>query len=69
MYHWALHAPSTVSLPICAKSARRAEVLDQNKIAFLQRKPVFSVRLLVIGAPHHSKDLRGVAEKMSEEDL
>ena len=29
--------------------------LDQSKVPFSQRKPVFSVRFLVVGVPHHSQ--------------
>jgi fatty acid synthase subunit alpha len=38
--------------------------LDHSKVPFSQRKPVFSIRLLVIGISHHSAYLEGVAEKV-----
>lgn len=42
---------------------------DQSKTPFSQRKPVFSVRFLVVGVPYHSHHyLEGVTEKV-EEDL
>ncbi|KAI0342734.1 fatty acid synthase [Trametopsis cervina] len=41
--------------------------LDQSKIPFSQRKPVFTVRFLVVGVPYHSKYLEGVTEKVYED--
>lgn len=43
--------------------------LDQSKIPFSQRKPVFSVRFLSVGVPYHSAYLSEVSEKVIEEDL
>jgi len=43
--------------------------LDQSKIPFSQRKPVFSMRFLVVGVPYHSNHLRGVTDKVVSEDL
>ena len=43
--------------------------LDQSKTPFSQRKPVFSVRFLVVGVPYHSDYLAGAAEKVCETDL
>jgi len=37
---------------------------DQSGIPFSQRKPVFSIRFLVIGVPCHSKYLHGVTESV-----
>ncbi|PFH52946.1 hypothetical protein AMATHDRAFT_138867 [Amanita thiersii Skay4041] len=37
---------------------------DQSKIPFSQRKPVFSVRFLVVGVPYHSDYLQGVSDKV-----
>lgn len=42
---------------------------DQSKIPFSQRKPVFSVRFLVVGVPYHSDYLRGVTDTVVDEDL
>ena len=33
-------------------SLRALTALDQSKIPFCQRKPVFSVRVLVVGVPY-----------------
>ncbi|KAF9532470.1 fatty acid synthase [Crepidotus variabilis] len=43
--------------------------LDQSKVAFSQRKAVFSVRFLVVGAPYHSKYLDGATDTVVEDDL
>ncbi|KAJ3517947.1 hypothetical protein NLJ89_g178 [Agrocybe chaxingu] len=43
--------------------------LDQSKIPFSQRKPVFSVRFLVVGAPYHSEYLAEATARVVEEDL
>ena len=43
--------------------------LDQSKTPFSQRKPVFSIRFLLVGVPYHSKYLDGVADTVAEEDL
>ena len=51
------------------RKVRAPSGLDQSKIPFSQRKPVFSVRFLVVGVPYHSEYLRGMTEKMFEEDL
>lgn len=42
---------------------------DQSKIAFSQRKPVFSVRFLVVAVPFHSIYLKNATEKVLKEDL
>ncbi|KAI0685962.1 fatty acid synthase [Cytidiella melzeri] len=38
--------------------------LDQSKIPFSQRKPVFTVRFLVVNVPYHSSYLEGLADKI-----
>ena len=43
--------------------------LDQSKIPFSQRKPVFSIRFLVVNVPYHSPYLQGATDKLFEEDL
>ncbi|KAJ3540249.1 hypothetical protein NM688_g6254 [Phlebia brevispora] len=43
--------------------------LDQGRTPFSQRKPVFSVRFLVINVPFHSPYLTGVTDTLFEEDL
>ncbi|KAF8206176.1 fatty acid synthase [Mycena galopus ATCC 62051] len=40
-----------------------------SKTPFSQRKPVFSVRFLVVGVPYHSAYLSGATEKLIAEDL
>ncbi|KAF8969171.1 fatty acid synthase [Flammula alnicola] len=42
---------------------------DQSKVPFSQRKPVFSIRFLVVGVPYHSQYLVDATEKLIEEDL
>jgi fatty acid synthase subunit beta len=42
---------------------------DQSKVAYSQRKPVFSIRFLVVAVPYHSPYLRGVTDTVMEEDL
>jgi fatty acid synthase subunit alpha, fungi type len=42
--------------------------LDQSKTPFSQRKPVFSIRFLLVGVPYHSEYLDGVTDTV-EEDL
>ncbi|THV02954.1 hypothetical protein K435DRAFT_852388 [Dendrothele bispora CBS 962.96] len=42
---------------------------EQNKIPFSQRKPVFSVRLLVASAPYHSEYPCTAADKLLNEEL
>ncbi|KAI0950742.1 hypothetical protein AcW1_007973 [Taiwanofungus camphoratus] len=51
------------------RKVRAPSGLDQSKTPFSQRKPVFSVRFLVVGVPYHSDYLRGVTEQVFEEDL
>jgi fatty acid synthase subunit beta len=60
----ALHGLVTVLRKVKAPSGT-----DQSKVPYSQRKPVFSVRYLVIGVPYHSRYLEGAAEKLSGEDL
>ncbi|GBE87869.1 fatty acid synthase [Sparassis crispa] len=51
------------------RKVRAPSGLDQSKVPFSQRKPVFSVRFLVVGVPFHSHYLEGMTKKMFEEDL
>jgi fatty acid synthase subunit beta len=51
------------------RKVRAPSGLDQSKTPFSQRKPVFSVRFLVVGVPYHSAYLSGAAEKLIAEDL
>ena len=43
--------------------------LDQTKIPFSQRKPVFSIRYLVVGVPYHSDYLAGATDRVFDIDL
>lgn len=51
------------------RKVRAPSGLDQSKTPFSQRKPVFSVRFLVVNVPYHSTYLTGQTEKMFSEDL
>ena len=43
--------------------------VDQSKTLFSQRKPVFSIKVLLVGVPYHSKYLDGVTDTVAGEDL
>ncbi|RDX57079.1 fatty acid synthase [Lentinus brumalis] len=49
------------------RKVRAPSGLDQSKIPFSQRKPVFSVRFLVVGVPYHSKYLESVTDGVLED--
>ncbi|KAN0109683.1 hypothetical protein V8E52_009029 [Russula decolorans] len=49
---------------ICAPNSS-----DQSKVEFSKRKPVFSMRFLVVGVPFHSQYLRDAADKVIYQDL
>ncbi|KAI0787467.1 fatty acid synthase [Fomes fomentarius] len=49
------------------RKVRAPSGLDQSKTPFSQRKPVFSVRFLVVGVPYHSKYLEDVADEVSDD--
>ena len=51
------------------RKIRAPSGLDQSKTPFSQRKPVFSVRFLVVNVPYHSHYLEGATKKVFEEDL
>ena len=51
------------------RKVRAQSGLDQSKTPFSQRKPVFSIRFLLVGVPYHSEYLNGVANLVAEEDL
>ena len=50
------------------RKVRAQNGLDQSKTPFSQRKPVFSIRFLLVGVPYHRKYLHGVTDTV-EEDL
>ncbi|EEB93555.1 hypothetical protein MPER_07767, partial [Moniliophthora perniciosa FA553] len=56
-------------LVVNLRKVRAPSGLDQSKIPFSQRKPVFSVRFLVVNAPYHSEYLRSATDKLVETDL
>lgn len=49
------------------RKVRAPSGLDQSKTPFSQRKPVFSVRFLVVGVPYHSKYLEDVADEVMDD--
>lgn len=49
------------------RKIRAPSGLDQSKTPFSQRKPVFSVRFLVVGVPYHSKYLETVTDEVMED--
>jgi fatty acid synthase subunit alpha len=51
------------------RKVRAPTDLDQSKIPFSQRKPVFSIRFLAVGVPYHSHYLVDGVEKMLKTDL
>ncbi|KAF5337910.1 hypothetical protein D9758_013124 [Tetrapyrgos nigripes] len=56
-------------LVINLRKVRAPNGAEQNKIPFSQRKPVFSVRFLVVNVPYHSDYLRTATDKLLNEDL
>lgn len=60
-------ARSLYGLVTSLRKVRAPSGLDQSKIPFSQRKPVFSVRFLVVGVPYHSGYLSGATEKLAED--
>ena len=38
-----------------------------SKIPYSQRKPVFSIRFLVVGVPYHSQYMAGATDKVMED--
>lgn len=60
-------ARSLYGLVTNLRKVRAPSGLDQSKIPFSQRKPVFSVRFLVVGVPYHSGYLSGATEKLVED--
>lgn len=62
-------ARALYGLVISLRKVRAPSGLDQSKIPFSQRKPVFSVRFLVVNVPYHSEYLKGATEELFEYDL
>ncbi|KAF7965824.1 hypothetical protein HWV62_41719, partial [Athelia sp. TMB] len=62
-------ARSLYGLVTHLRKHRAASGLDQSKIQFSQRKPVFSVRFLVVNVPYHSDYLADATDKLIEGDL
>lgn len=51
------------------RKIRAPNGLDQSKTPFSQRKPVFSIRFLVVNVPYHSVYLKDATEDTINEDL
>jgi fatty acid synthase subunit alpha, fungi type len=51
------------------RKIRAPSGLDQSKTPFSQRKPVFSIRFLVVGVPFHSRYLADAVDQLLGEDL
>ncbi|CAK5268309.1 unnamed protein product [Mycena citricolor] len=62
-------ARSLFGLVTNLRKVRASSGLDQSKTPFSQRKPVFTVRFLVVGVPYHSAYLSDATEKVVVEDL
>jgi hypothetical protein len=43
--------------------------MDMDMLGRIRRKPVFSIRFLLVGVPYHSEYLNGVADLVAGEDL
>ncbi|KIJ51487.1 hypothetical protein M422DRAFT_203704 [Sphaerobolus stellatus SS14] len=62
-------AKALYGLVTSLRKVRAPSGLDQSKIPFSQRKPVFSIRFLVVNVPYHSPYLAGVTDKVFNDDL
>jgi len=51
------------------RKIRATSGADQSKVPYSQRKPVFSVRFLMVEVPYHSDYLGGVTDIVADEDL
>jgi len=51
------------------RKIRTSNGIDQSKVEFSKRKPVFNMRSLVVGVPFHSQYLRDAADKVIHQDL
>jgi fatty acid synthase subunit alpha len=58
----------TFGLVTSLRKVRAQSGLDQSKTPFSQRKPVFSIRFLLVGVPYHSEYLDRVTDTVAEED-
>lgn len=56
-------------LVVSLRKIRAQSGADQSKIPHSQRKPVFSMRFLMINVPYHSHYLSGATDKMLQLDL
>jgi fatty acid synthase subunit alpha, fungi type len=63
------NGPKLFGLVTSLRKIRAPSGLDQSKIPFSQRKPVFSIRFLAVGVPYHSSYLVDGIEKMVTTDL
>ena len=60
---------SLFGLVTSLRKVKASTGLDQSKVPFSQRKPVFSIRFLVVGVPYHSDYVANATEKVVEDDL
>ncbi|XP_006457279.1 hypothetical protein AGABI2DRAFT_146869 [Agaricus bisporus var. bisporus H97] len=51
------------------RKVRAPNGADQSKVSFMQRKPAFSVRFLVVGVPYHSPYLKSMTDAVMDEEL
>ncbi|POV99570.1 hypothetical protein PSHT_13435 [Puccinia striiformis] len=58
------HPKTLVGLVSALRKSKAEPGLDQSKIPFSRRLPVFSMRFLPIGVPYHSHHLEGCTSKM-----
>ncbi|KNE99818.1 hypothetical protein PSTG_06906 [Puccinia striiformis f. sp. tritici PST-78] len=58
------HPKTLVGLVSALRKSKAEPGLDQSKIPFSKRLPVFSMRFLPIGVPYHSHHLEGCTSKM-----
>ncbi|KAL5526485.1 FAS2 [Sanghuangporus sanghuang] len=58
---------SLYGLVASLRKVRAPPGLDQSKIPFSQRKPVFSARFLAVGVPYHSAYLNDVTDRVLED--
>ena len=60
-------AKSLYGLVTSLRKIKAPPGLDQGKIPYSQRKPVFSIRFLVVGVPYHSQYMAGATDKVMED--
>ncbi|KAA1072708.1 beta subunit of fatty acid synthetase [Puccinia graminis f. sp. tritici] len=58
------HPRTLVGLVAALRTSKAEPGLDQSKIPFSKRRPVFSMRFLPIGVPYHSAHLEGCTARL-----